>query len=89
MKSNKSLNGSKAQQIDILIIIDQLLTLSRIQPNEQITFGKKLMINKVLETFIAENAIKAIEKDIEIVFYPSQQHLYCYSNDYLLVGYYI
>ncbi|MFV9973133.1 MAG: sensor histidine kinase [Francisella endosymbiont of Hyalomma asiaticum] len=65
-------------------IIDQLLTLSRIQPNEQITFGKKLMINKVLETFIAENAIKAIEKDIEIVFYPSQQHLYCYSNDYLL-----
>ncbi|MFV9971735.1 MAG: sensor histidine kinase [Francisella endosymbiont of Hyalomma asiaticum] len=65
-------------------IIDQLLTLSRIQPNEQITFGKKLMINKVLETFIAENAIKAIKKDIEIVFYPSQQYLYCYSNDYLL-----
>ncbi|KHS55010.1 sensor histidine kinase [Francisella tularensis] len=65
-------------------IIDQLLTLSRIQPNEQVTFGKKLMINKVLESFIAENAIKAIEKNIEIVFYPSQQHLYCYSNDYLL-----
>ncbi|ABO46154.1 sensor histidine kinase [Francisella tularensis] len=65
-------------------IIDQLLTLSRIQPNEQVTFGKKLMINKVLEFFIAENAIKAIEKNIEIVFYPSQQHLYCYSNDYLL-----
>ncbi|APC92306.1 MULTISPECIES: sensor histidine kinase [Francisella] len=65
-------------------IIDQLLTLSRIQPNEQITFGKKLMINKVLETFIAENAIKAIEKNIEIVFYPSQQLLHCYSNDYLL-----
>lgn len=65
-------------------IIDQLLTLSRIQPNEQVTFGKKLMINKVLESLIAENAIKAIEKNIEIVFYPSQQHLYCYSNDYLL-----
>ncbi|ABI83472.1 sensor histidine kinase [Francisella tularensis] len=65
-------------------IIDQLLTLSRIQPNEQVTFSKKLMINKVLESFIAENAIKAIEKNIEIVFYPSQQHLYCYSNDYLL-----
>ncbi|MBK2239551.1 HAMP domain-containing histidine kinase [Francisella tularensis] len=65
-------------------IIDQLLTLSRIQPNEQVTFGKNLMINKVLESFIAENAIKAIEKNIEIVFYPSQQHLYCYSNDYLL-----
>ncbi|UZW94763.1 sensor histidine kinase [Francisella tularensis] len=65
-------------------IIDQLLTLSSIQPNEQVTFGKKLMINKVLESFIAENAIKAIEKNIEIVFYPSQQHLYCYSNDYLL-----
>lgn len=65
-------------------IIDQLLILSRIQPNEQVTFGKKLMINKTLESFIAENAIKAIEKDIEIVFYPSQQELYCYSNDYLL-----
>ncbi|AIT09448.1 ATPase [Candidatus Francisella endociliophora] len=65
-------------------IIDQLLTLSRIQPNEQITFGKKLMINKVLETFIADNAIKAIEKDIEISFHPCEQELYCYSNDYLL-----
>lgn len=65
-------------------IIDQLLTLSRIQPNEQITFGKKLMINKVLETFIADNAIKAIEKDIEIAFYPCEEQLYCYSNDYLL-----
>ncbi|MDE4955337.1 sensor histidine kinase, partial [Francisella tularensis subsp. holarctica] len=51
---------------------------------EQVTFGKKLMINKVLECFIAENAIKAIEKKNEIVFYPSQQHLYFYSNDYLL-----
>lgn len=65
-------------------IIDQLLTLSRIQPNEQITFGKKLMINTVLETFIADNAIKAIEKNIEIAFYPSQEQLYCYSNEYLL-----
>ena len=37
-----------------------------------------------MKTFIAENAIKAIENDIETVFYPSQQHLYCYSNDYLL-----
>ncbi|MED7819897.1 MULTISPECIES: sensor histidine kinase [unclassified Francisella] len=65
-------------------IIDQLLTLSRIQPNEQITFGKKLMINKTLEGFIAENAIKAIEKGIEVSFFPSEKQIYCYSNDYLL-----
>lgn len=65
-------------------IIDQLLTLTRIQPNEQITFAKKLMINKVLEILIAENAIKAIEKDIEISFHPSEHDIYCYSNDYLL-----
>lgn len=65
-------------------IIDQLLTLTRIQPNEQITFAKKLMINKVLEIFIAENAIKAIEKDIEISFHPCDQDIYCDSNDYLL-----
>lgn len=65
-------------------IIDQLLTLSRIQPNEQITFGKKLMINKTLETFIADNAIKAIQKDIEISYFPCESQIYCYSNDYLL-----
>ncbi|WP_150467866.1 sensor histidine kinase [Francisella sp. SYW-9] len=65
-------------------IIDQLLTLSRIQPNEQITFGKKLMINKTLETLIAENAIKAIEKNIEVSFFPCEKQIYCYSNDYLL-----
>lgn len=65
-------------------IIDQLLTFNRIQPNEQIVFAKKLMINKVLETFIADNAIKAIEKDIEISFFPCEQKLWCYSNDYLL-----
>ncbi|ASG68770.1 two-component sensor histidine kinase [Francisella halioticida] len=65
-------------------IIDQLLTLSRIQPNEQITFGKKLMINKTLETLIADNAIKAIEKDIEVSFFPCKNQIYCYSNDYLL-----
>ncbi|WP_442902190.1 sensor histidine kinase [Francisella sp. 19X1-34] len=65
-------------------IIDQLLTLSRIQPNEQITFGKKLMINKTLETLIAENAIKAIEKNIEVSFFPCENQIYCYSNDYLL-----
>ena len=65
-------------------IIDQLLTFNRIQPNEQIVFAKKLRINKVLETFIADNAIKAIEKDIEISFFPCEQKLWCYSNDYLL-----
>lgn len=65
-------------------IIDQLLTFNRIQPNEQIVFAKKLMINTVLETFIADNAIKAIEKNIEISFYPCEQKLWCYSNDYLL-----
>ena len=65
-------------------IIDQLLTFNRIQPNEQIVFAKKLMINTVLETLIADNAIKAIEKDIEISFHPCEQKLWCYSNDYLL-----
>ncbi|QIV94024.1 sensor histidine kinase [Allofrancisella frigidaquae] len=65
-------------------IIDQLLILSRIQPDEQVIFAKKLLVNKVLETFIAESAIKAIEKNIEISFYPSEQELYCYSNEYLL-----
>ncbi|AJC48245.1 HAMP domain-containing histidine kinase [Allofrancisella guangzhouensis] len=65
-------------------IIDQLLILNRIQPDEQIVFAKKLLVNKVLETFIAENAIKAIEKNIEISFFPCEQKLYCYSNEYLL-----
>ncbi|MDE5016800.1 sensor histidine kinase, partial [Francisella tularensis subsp. holarctica] len=37
-------------------IIDQLLTLSRSQPKEQVTFGKKLMINKVIESYIDENS---------------------------------
>ena len=27
---------------------------------------------------------KAIEKDIEISFFPCEQKLWCYSNDYLL-----
>lgn len=65
-------------------IIDQLLTLSRIQPNEQISFAKKLGINRAIETALADVAIKAIEKNINLIFNPYKKELYCQSNDYLI-----
>ena len=65
-------------------IIDQLLTLTRIQPDEQVRFAKQVNVNIIIETFLADNALRAIEKDIELSFHPSSYPLCCLSNDYFL-----
>jgi two-component system sensor histidine kinase QseC len=65
-------------------IIDQLLTLTRIQPDEQVIFAKQVNVNTIIETFLADNALRAIEKNIELSFHPSSYPLCCLSNDYFL-----
>ena len=65
-------------------IIDQLLVLSRIEPTDNITFAKKCPINRIVEVTLADNALTAIEKGVEITFNPYKNEMFCYSNDYLL-----
>ena len=65
-------------------IIEQLLMLSRLEPEQSITYSSVVNVNKIIETQLADIGIKAIDKNIELSFIPSNTPAIMIGNDVLL-----
>ncbi len=65
-------------------IIDQLLTLSRLEPQQNLPDRKFLNINTVAEDQLANLAMLAINKEIELIFMPSKEEASINGSEALL-----
>ena len=65
-------------------IIDQLLTLSRLEPQQELPDKKPLNLNLIAENQLAELAMLALNKNIELIFMPSKSPAQVYGSQALL-----
>ena len=65
-------------------IIDQLLTLSRLEPQEELPDKQVVNANAVAENQLAEMAMIALDKDIDLSFMPSKENAYVFGSEALL-----
>lgn len=65
-------------------IINQLLTLSRLEPQQELPDKKSLNLNIIAENQLAELAMLALNKNIELVFMPSKTAAEIYGSQALL-----
>ncbi|WP_119343440.1 ATP-binding protein [Facilibium subflavum] len=65
-------------------IIDQLLTLSRLEPQQDLPDKKYVNVNVLAEDQIADLAIQALNKDIELSLMPSKTAAIVYGSQVLL-----
>ncbi|MFZ9035755.1 MAG: ATP-binding protein [Francisellaceae bacterium] len=65
-------------------IIDQLLTLSRLEPQQELPDQKFINFNQLTENELAVLALSALEKEIELAFMPSTQKATVYGSEALL-----
>ena len=65
-------------------IIDQLLILSRLEPQQDLPDKSSLNTNKVAENQLAELALLALDKDIDLQFLPSKQEAKIFASEALI-----
>lgn len=61
-------------------IIDQLLTLTRLEPKEDLKTKEKIELNRLAATWVAEMAPVAIEKNIELSLERFAQKLWLFAS---------
>lgn len=65
-------------------IIDQLLTLSRLEPQQDLPDKKNVDLNKIAENQLADLALLALQKNIELEFLPSKSAAVVYASETLI-----
>ena len=65
-------------------IIDRLLTLSRIEPQQDLPDKKLVNLNTIAEVALANLAMSALDKNIELSFMPSKKEATIYGSEALL-----
>ncbi|WP_151194490.1 ATP-binding protein [Cysteiniphilum sp. JM-1] len=65
-------------------IIDQLLTLSRLEPQQDLPDKKNVNLNSIAENQLAELALLALQKNIELEFLPSKSAAIVYASETLI-----
>ncbi|WP_116963625.1 ATP-binding protein [Fastidiosibacter lacustris] len=65
-------------------IIDQLLTLSRLEPQQDLPNKQQVNANIVAENQLADLALLALHKNIDLQFMPSKESAYVFASEALL-----